>query len=144
MREKRGSERERRSLGHWTATAVLTIVGVGCLGAVVHMERQDLALDHHGVHTTATIVQVRKEPRTTSYLLRFGPADRTPSDTWTKDVNGSVGSVVDVVYDPENPGGVAGTDALSNHEWIIPCLFVPAGSVVLAMAWVVSRRKQGA
>jgi hypothetical protein len=115
------------------------MVGLGCFLALAHMESQDRTLDHHGVHTRATIIQVRKEPRNTFYLLRFDPSAQAPADTWTKDVNGTVGTEVDVVYDPADPGGVAGTAALSSHEWILPLVLVPAGLAALAMAWAVGR-----
>ncbi|MFD8088517.1 hypothetical protein ACFV4F_43375 [Kitasatospora sp. NPDC059722] len=126
---------QRRSHGTWWTIGLTAVLGVGMLASVVRMERQYVSLERHGVHTTATIAEMRTEKRSTGYLIHFAPAPRAPADIWTRNVSGGVGGTVAVVYDPADPGQVMGTDTLGWAELLVPGLLGTGGAFCLVVMW---------
>lgn len=125
----------RRSPGTWWTIGLTAVLGVGMLVSVVRMEWQYVSLERHGVRTTATIAQMRAEKRSTGYLIHFAPDPRAPADLWTRNVSGGVGGTVAVVYDPEDPGQVMGTDTLGWAELLVPGLLGTGGGFCLVVMW---------
>ncbi len=123
----------------------LLLCGAGCLVAGGVMTQRTLSL-LDGTRTDGTIVRyevVSTDNGRSHYpVVEFEARDGS-SHTFESEVGGNpksdpVGSDVDVLYDPSDPGGAI-LDTWTD-KWLLPTVLAPIGAILLALGMWLPRR----
>ena len=112
----------------------MCLLGLGTLIWVIVSTVTSLELRAHGVTTTASVVAITKDGKSTDYELEFTLADGQYFAAWTSDVSSGaqVGDSVSASYLPNDPSTVEDTRYLARW-WVMPALM---GPLALFFVWV--------
>ncbi|MER7673376.1 DUF3592 domain-containing protein [Kitasatospora sp. NPDC096128] len=126
---------------HWAAGIPLAVLGIGLIGAMVHLGRQEHDFESRALHAQATIIRIEQAQDHRSngarYLLGFDPSTRLAAE-WTSGggVTGNVGTTVDVIYDPSEPTHLEATSDLTLRRRLPAVMFGGGGVTALVVAAV--------